>query len=143
MIEYIFSTLICCNWLFVSPILIKFRYNAHSDWLKKGGLWENKTRSCICHIMRWFSKPKFHIIRLKNTPLKLEEQDTNGKKTFKRMLSFLFWDYRESFWLRNRPSGTFSGLFWNATKAAMTTFQVHFVLYGQREKFMTKRKLRF
>ena len=45
-------------------------------------------------IMRWFSKPKFHIVkRLKNTPLKLEEQGTiNEKETFKRMLSFLFWD---------------------------------------------------
>ena len=43
--------------------------------------------------MRWFSRPKFCIKRLKNTPIK----DSYGKEKFKRMLSFLFEDKRKRF----------------------------------------------
>ena len=32
-----------------STFIIQFRYNAHSDWLKKHGFWEYKTRTFSCH----------------------------------------------------------------------------------------------
>ena len=71
---------------------IKFSYNAHSDWLKKHGSWEYKTRGKSCHAIceshhaAGFKSKVLHF-RVKNTALK----DTNGKGKFKECSVFVLW----------------------------------------------------
>ena len=78
--------------------LIKFSYNAHSDWLKKHGSLEYKTRDKSCHVIceshhaAGFKSKVLHF-RVKNTALK----DTNGKGKFKECPVFVLW-IKESFW---------------------------------------------
>ena len=55
----------------------------------------------VNHTMpQWFSRPKFCI-----SGLKIHRQKTNGKRKFKRMLSFLLWT-------RKASSFTFRFSFW-------------------------------
>ena len=91
-------------------------------------------------IMWWFSRPKFWF-QVENTPIK----DTNGKRKFKSMLSFLFVDKRELFAMKlcSRNSTLFSsrriralGLFDlfstnQGSEASEETWGTFCILYGQ------------
>ena len=78
-------------------------------------------------------KTKVLHFKIENTPIK----DTNGKRKFKRMLSFLFVDKRHCL---SRNSTLFStrrigalGWFWtNKAARFLKTLEVHSVLYDQR-----------
>ena len=151
-----------------------FQRKCPADWFRQEKsmqyIWEKNMRSCQpfsewgkkriwhlckCHLStKWLardhdvvvSKTKVLHFKIENTPIK----DTNGKRKFKRMLSFLLWT-NESFSLWNCLSRN-STLFlhggseclacFEPTKAArfLKTLEVHSVLYDQRRVFVFKKE---
>ena len=84
---------------------------------------------------------KFLHFKIENTPIK----DTNEKRKFKRMLSFLFVDKRKLFAVK-LSFGEFNLVFYTADRGAwlvsfeptkgarfLKTLEVHSVLYDQRK----------
>ena len=86
-------------------------------------------------------KTKVLHFKIENTPIK----DTNGKRKFKRMLSFLFVDKRKLFAMKlsfeefnlvfYTADGTLGLACFESTKAPrfLKTLEVHSVLYDQRK----------
>ena len=86
-------------------------------------------------------KTKVLHFKIENTPIK----DTNGKRKFKRMLSFLFVDKRKLFAMKlsfeefnlvfYRANGTLGLACFEPTKAPrfLKTLEVHSVLHDQRK----------
>ena len=77
-------------------------------------------------------KTRVLLFKVKNTPLK----DKNGKRKFKRMLSFLFVEKGKLF-IKKSSFEEFNLVFfttelWSVLKCnSLLNFQVHFALYGQ------------
>ena len=76
---------------------------------------------CKCHPSKWLArvhdvvvfKTKGLHLKIENTPIK----DTNGKRKFKRMLSFLFVDKRKLFAI-NLPFEEFNIVFYTVDRSA-------------------------
>ena len=132
-----------------SPTNVQWSCQPFRGWGKER-IWH----LCICHSStKWLArdhdvvvfKTKVLHFKIENTPIK----DTNGKKKFKRMLSFFLWS-NESFSLWNcssRNSTLFStrrigtlGLFWTnqGSEVSEDTWGTFRTLWSEKSSFLKR-----
>ena len=133
-----------------SPTNVQWSYQPLRGWGKKQ-IWHlskchpsTKWPACVHHVVVF--KTKVLYFKIENTPMK----DTNGKRKFKRMLSFLFLDKRKLFAMK-LSFEEFNIVFYTADRSAWLVLNqprqqgfwrhLRYILFSMiKEKYVFKRE---